>query len=301
MVIDSMTLFWIEAASNAALFVLVFVLFRHALRLLPEGTARRRVRAISTSFVSNRVPEAVRAMLLIRKNTTKMNELKGLLVGSGIAVEPVLFEAVRRLGVALAAFVGALGYFALRAPALTLYIQPAFVIVASLVVLVPLLGYKVVLQSLKRQRSNRIVKEIYVLSNQLLYYSTSKMNLHAKLTRTVPFTRTIRPALQMLLNEWYQDAESALKQFKLRLGTDEAYGFAETLNSLRLGENGSYYALLRERIDDYKTKIELQKESRKETVSYVLFVLAGLPILNTFRLFVYPWVMEGQKLFQALQ
>jgi hypothetical protein len=300
MVIDSMTLYWIESLSNAVLFVLGAVLFRHALLLLPQGAASRRVRSLSQSLVSRTVPDTVRVILFIRGKGNKLSELQSLLAGSGIAVDPILFEAVRRVLIGIAAAVGWLGYLAFQTPALTLHIQPIFVLAASIVMLVPLLGYKIVLQSFKRGRSHRIVKEIYILSNQLLYYSNSKMNLHSKLFRCVPFTRTIRPALQILLNEWYQDADIALKRFKIRLGTDEAYGFAETMNSLRLGENGSYYELLRERIDDYKQKIDMQRESRKETVSYMLFVLAGLPILNTFRLFLYPWVMEGQRLFQTL-
>jgi hypothetical protein len=32
----------------------------------------------------------------------------------------------------------------------------------------------------------------------------------------------------------------------------------------------------------------------------VLFVLAGLPIMNTFRVFMYPWIVEGQQLFNAI-
>ncbi|MNG35727.1 hypothetical protein D3C84_1225380 [compost metagenome] len=58
--------------------------------------------------------------------------------------------------------------------------------------------------------------------------------------------------------------------------------------------------LLRQRIQDYKEKLEMAKESRKETTSYFLFVIAGIPILYTFQVFIYPWVREGQLLFQSL-
>lgn len=74
----------------------------------------------------------------------------------------------------------------------------------------------------------------------------------------------------------------------------------ETLDALRLHESPEYYELLRVRIADYKEKIELAKESRKESTSYFLFVIAGIPILYTFQIFIYPWVREGQKLFQSL-
>jgi hypothetical protein len=193
-----------------------------------------------------------------------------------------------------------MGYLGLKHPALVLYVQPIYVITGALVGFILVCFDRKFLEQLKQQRSHRIIKEVYALSNQLLYYTGSKMNLHTKLMRCIPHTKTVRSAFQQMLNEWYQDAEQAIRRFKLRLGTDEAHSFAETINSLRLNDHDGYYELLRQRIQDYKEKIELAKESRKETVSYLLFVLAGLPILNTFRVFMYPWVMEGQKLFHSI-
>lgn len=105
----------------------------------------------------------------------------------------------------------------------------------------------------------------------------------------------------MLLQEWYEDPEEALYRFRIRVGTDEAYSFAETLSALRQGESESFYDLLRQRIADYKDSLELYKEGRRESYSYVLFVLAGIPIMNTFRVFIHPWVEEGRKLFDTLQ
>ncbi len=126
------------------------------------------------------------------------------------------------------------------------------------------------------------------------------MNLHSKLLRCLPYTKTIRGELDLLTREWYESAEKAMKQFKNRLGTEEGISFAETLDSLRLNESEHFYDLLRQRIQDYKDKIDLTKESKKESHSYLLFILAGIPILNTFRVFVYPWVQEGQRLFESL-
>ena len=104
----------------------------------------------------------------------------------------------------------------------------------------------------------------------------------------------------LLLNEWYHDADAALKRFKDRLGTEEAYGFAESMRSLRLNDSQDIYDLLREVVRDYKSQIELAKDSRKETTSYLLFILAGIPILYTFQVFLFPWVQEANKLFDAL-
>jgi hypothetical protein len=103
-----------------------------------------------------------------------------------------------------------------------------------------------------------------------------------------------------MLGEWYHDSEGALRRFKLRLGTEEGVSFAETIDSLRMHEDEQFYELLRERIHDYKEKLEFAKESHKESASYLLFILAGIPIMYTFSVFIYPWVREGQKLFDTL-
>jgi hypothetical protein len=151
-----------------------------------------------------------------------------------------------------------------------------------------------------RYRRQKIISDIYIISRQLLYYTGSRMNLHTKLVRCIPYTHMIRNELYMLTNEWYHNASYAISRFKQRIGTEEGYNFAETLNSLRQHESEEYYELLRQRVQDYKEKLELTKEGRKESVSYILFTLAGIPILFTFRVFIYPWVAEGQKLFDSL-
>ncbi|MBM7565273.1 hypothetical protein [Paenibacillus sacheonensis] len=156
------------------------------------------------------------------------------------------------------------------------------------------------LEAVRRTRAVRMTKEIHIVSNQLLYLAGSSLHIHTKLMRCLPYTRTMRGDLQTLLGEWYHDAESALRRLKLRLGTEEGLSFVETIDSLRLHESERYYELLRERIQDYKEKLELAKDSRKESTSYLLFVLAGIPIMYTFQIFIYPWVKEGQLLFQSL-
>lgn len=151
------------------------------------------------------------------------------------------------------------------------------------------------------RRSARVTEEIYHICHQLLYYAGSRMSLHARLRRCLPFTNRLRKDWLLLLNEWYEDAEEALYRFKARVGTDEAHLFAETLNSIRLYESEHYYDLLRQRIRDYKEHMEMARESRNESFSYLLFVLAGIPVLNTFRIFLHPWVREGQMIFETLR
>lgn len=160
---------------------------------------------------------------------------------------------------------------------------------------------KLLFDLLAKHRNRYLVNEIYTLCKQLLYYSSSKSNLHHRLRKCTAHTQRIRKEWLLLIHEWYEDPEKALHRFADRLGTPEAYRLSQTLNAIRLFEHDSYYKLLHERVQDYKEKIELYKEGRKETTSYVLFVLAGIPILYTFRLFIHPWVSEGQRLFELLQ
>ena len=91
-----------------------------------------------------------------------------------------------------------------------------------------------------------------------------------------------------------------IQNFKQRLGTDDAISFVETINALRQDQNEEFYTLLRERIEEYKEKIEIARDSRKETTSYILFVLSAVPILYTFQVFIYPWVSEVQHLLSSL-
>lgn len=163
-----------------------------------------------------------------------------------------------------------------------------------------LFGDKHLLHPLKRYRKNRMVEEIFAVSRQLLYFSGSPLHLHGKLSRCLPYTGHIRKEWHLLLNDWYHDPEAAIDSFRSRLGTEEAHSFAETLQSMRLYDHDAYYDLLRQRIQDYKERLELLRDSRKESVSYVLFVLAGIPIMYTFQIFIHPWVQEGKRLFDSL-
>lgn len=271
------------------LFVLLTMTIVGGLRSFPQK--KRRWRAFETDKLGQfRIPKGLLKLLWIPHEEDSLLEKKQQLAGAGVPINPQIYEILRRSFALVAVVLCVIGY------SYTSYT----VMIAGVTALAFVLSDAYLLKYGGELRAVRIVKEIYALSNQLLYYSGSRMNLHGKLSRCLPYTRTIRKELLQLMNEWYQDADGALNSFKIRLGTDEAYSFAETLNSLRLHEDESFYEILRQRIGDYKEKLELNKESKKEMVSYLLFVLAGLPILNTFRVFVYPWIAEGQKLFQTL-
>ncbi|MBB6672645.1 hypothetical protein [Cohnella nanjingensis] len=231
--------------------------------------------------------------------STALQERRMLLAGCGIRVAPALYLAVRRSAIALSAAAAAAGYALGRAgwisPALTWNALFLFVLLGA-----GALFDRPYLEAIQRYRTDRIRREIVAVVSQLLYYTGSRLHLHGKLMRCLPHTRLIRGEMQLLLNEWYHDADAALGRFKTRLGTQEAFGFTETVRSLRLYESSEVYGMLREVVSEYKANIELAKAGRKETTSYVLFVLAGIPILYTFQIFLYPWVQEAQRLFDAL-
>jgi len=233
------------------------------------------------------------------RESVALQERRVLLAGCGIRYSPEAYLSARRCALTALPLAGSLLY-ALQAGSLlpALPIWNAIVALAAAAIAIAL--DRPMLQSFRRYRTDRIRKEIVAVISQLLYYTGSRLHLHGKLMKCLSLTRQIRYEMGLLLNEWYHDADTALRRFKERLGTDEAYGFAESLRSLRLNESDEIYALMREIVRDYKAQIELAKESRKETASYLLFVLAGIPILYTFQIFLYPWVQEAAKLFDAL-
>ncbi|MBP1990910.1 hypothetical protein [Paenibacillus eucommiae] len=300
MVIESTQMYGMQVISNLLLLLMVAIAFYYALLSMPRRKKRWRILQLSVLKRGNELPPFYFKLLFIQKGSKGMEERKQLLLGCGMFLEPVIYEAIRRMFVLLLAGLTLLAYASFRNPGLALFLNPVYVLLISVSLLLFVLFDRKVLVQLKERRRHRIVKEIYTISQQLLYYSGSRMNLHAKLSRCHSQTRTLRSSFELLLNDWYQDAEAAIRSFKLRLGTDEAYSFGETLNALRQNEHEDYYHLLQQRITDYKEQIELTRESKKEAVSYMLFVLAGLPILNTFRVFMYPWILEGQQLFNSI-
>lgn len=239
----------------------------------------------------HQVPAGLLNALGLSRMGAAFKEREALLAGIGYQWDPALYVLARQLLLVLLPAAAILGYRHGLSPAV--YSGAA---AASALLLVD----KPMLESMKKWRAERMTKEIYTISNQLLYLAGSSLNIHTKLMRCLPYARVLRGELQRLLGEWYHDAEGAMNRFKQRIGTEEGLSFTETIHSLRLHESEEYYRLLRERIHDYKEKLDLAKESRKESASYLLFVLAGVPILYMFQIFIFPWVQEAQKLFQTL-
>ncbi|MBP1966862.1 hypothetical protein [Paenibacillus aceris] len=288
----------IQIAFHLLLYVFLILAIYHGFMLLPVRAKRWRSLEVLQLLKEAELPPWLFRLLRLRLKIVE--EKRQLLLGCGFLINAGVYEGTRRLLMCAALLVAGAGYASLKQPMFTLYVEPAYVMAGAVSVLIFLFFDKKILVQLKAKRAHRIVREIYVISHHLLYYNDSRMSLHAKLSLCAAQTRSIRTQFGLLLNEWYQGSEAAIAQFKTRLGTDEAHSFGETLNALRLNEHASYYELLKQRIQDYKEKMELVRDSRKEMVSYVLFVLAGLPILNTFRVFMYPWIAEGRRLFDAI-
>ncbi|PZD95684.1 hypothetical protein DNH61_14300 [Paenibacillus sambharensis] len=283
----------------AGQFVVGVTMFIHLLRAIMHRRPRWSGFAGDEGPERLTVPEGLLRVLGISRSGAYYLEREAILAGCGLTFDPGLYAAIRRLliigsmgcGVALALYPNFI-----PSGGLPVYGPAALSFAAAAVALWDL----PMLEAFRSYRSERIMREIHAISNQLLYFAGSSLHIHAKLTRCLPYTSAIRGDLERMLGEWYHDADSALRRFKQRLGTAEGAGFAETIEAMRMHEDEAYYELLKERIADYKAKLELKKESRKESASYVLFILAGVPILYTFQIFIYPWVQEGQKLFQSL-
>jgi len=233
------------------------------------------------------------------RESRSLHERTVLLAGCGLRVDPRAYVACRRLliVVCLLAVVLSLGLDMAGMAEASRWWKP--MLAASIIAGVAYCD-GAALRAMRKYRTDRIRRELIAVSSQLLYYTSSRLHLHGKLMKCLPLTAMIRTELGLLLNEWYHDPDRALQDFKKRLGTDEAYGFAESIRSLRLHESHEVYDLLRELVREYKAKIDLAREGRKETASYLMFTLAGIPILYTFQIFLHPWVQEASRLFDAL-
>ncbi|WP_240941151.1 hypothetical protein [Paenibacillus sp. HB172176] len=292
---------WIEAMVGTGSLIGQFLFGGTAVYLLLQLLPRRKTRWKRLAFLSWRTKEAPRnwvKWLAIHIERPADQERALLLAGCGVTADPAWYLLARRFVVILLLVVA--GGAALLSRSILLSPQMQIMTGMPILLMIALGLDRVWLRAFHKLRKLQITKEIYMISNQLLYLSESSLHIHAKLMRCVPFTRMMRGELEGLLADWYHDPAIALKVFKSRLGTDEGMSFVETIDALRQHESSHYYELLRVRISDYKEKLEIAKLSRKESTSYLLFVLAGVPILYTFQIFIYPWVREGQKLFQAL-
>jgi hypothetical protein len=102
------------------------------------------------------------------------------------------------------------------------------------------------------------------------------------------------------VTEWYEDPKLAIEQFRDRLNNEHADGLCETLLSIFQFEHDEFYNHLQARMEDLKFVQRQLQEARREKRSYVLFVLAGIPLLHSFQILIFPWLSQGTGLFQQL-
>jgi len=280
-----------------------FALAAVSVSALLRAWLRRRPRWVHLQIEDDgprRAPEWLLRAFGLSRGSQSFLTREPLLAGCGYAHDPAWYMIARRLAIVL----GAAALICGAAFPASIPVPPGRAVwlqAAGAAIAVCALCDRPMLESLRRMRSERIMREILAVSNQLLYFAGASLHLHVKLTRCLPYTSVIRSDMRRMLAEWYHDAGEAIARFKRNVGTAEAASFAETIEAMRQREDDAFYALLRERIADYKAKIELGRESRKEAASYVLFVLAGVPILYMFQILIYPWVQEGYQLFESLQ
>lgn len=279
----------------AAVYVSIHSLL-HGLRRERRGLPFMRIRMM---LERERRYRWFRSWFLVPREPSIMAEIQGLLEASGLKIDALDYTASKRLLGFMFSLLLSLSYIAWK-----LELMPGDQLLWAtgicVMVIALLLNDKIILRMIREQRRARIVRDVQIVSSQLLYYRHSRMNVHSQLQRCVPLALFIRKELQLLVNEWYEGSSEALQKFRRRLATDEADDFAETLNALRMYGSERYYDLLEERIRSYKEKLSLIREGRKEAASYILFLISGIPIMYTFLIFIYPWVAESRVLFDAL-
>lgn len=289
---------WIDYAIMLGQFSFCFIAAFMLLSLLPsqKGILYRRI------WGWQKYEPSARLLRILRIDREKLlhSERAILLAGCGFELSVLTYFTCRRL-----LLVGSMAVFAVLLTGLYYGAWQASMPIVSLAVcliaaLCMLIWDRYWLKLYRELRAVAITREIYAISHQLLYFEDSSLHIHNKLRRCLPYSRLLRKDMETLLAEWYHDPASALNSFKQRIGTAEGISFVESIDALRQQHNASFYELLRAHLRDYKERLELAKESRKETGSYMLFVIAGIPILYTFQVFLYPWVQEVNKLMSHM-
>lgn len=152
----------------------------------------------------------------------------------------------------------------------------------------------------RKSREKRQLIDLICCMRQLLYLRDLPLNLHSKLQKCVPVTTAIRVPLVHLIHEWYVDPLQAISKFRSTLRHDQADGFCDTLRAMFEVGEAPFYGHLQSRMDDLKLLLRQQQEAQKETRSYIFFILAGIPLIHSFQLFLYPWLAQSSSIFQAI-
>jgi hypothetical protein len=135
---------------------------------------------------------------------------------------------------------------------------------------------------------------------QLLYLRDLPIHLHSKLQKCIPVTRIIRTPLTRLIHDWYANPAEAIATFRSTLQHDQADGFCDTLRAMAEVGEEPFYEHLQSRMEDLKLLLHQRQEAQKETRSYVFFGLAGIPLIHSFQLFLYPWLAQSSSVFQTI-
>jgi hypothetical protein len=93
-------------------------------------------------------------------DSPSLEACKQLLIGSGIRLDAIVYETIRRMLIVILTVLTVSGYLAFQQPSLTLFINPIYVIAFSLSFLIFIIFDRKVLMLLKERRAQRIVKEI---------------------------------------------------------------------------------------------------------------------------------------------
>lgn len=289
---------WVDYAIMLGQFSFSFMALFMLLSLLPsqKGILYRRIWGWQKHEPSARLLRILR----IDRELLLHSERAILLAGCGFELSVLTYAACRRLLLVASMTVLAMLLMGLYYGAWHASMQIVSLAVCLIAALCVLIWDRYWLKLYRELRAVAITREIYAISHQLLYFEDSSLHIHNKLRRCLPYSRLLRKDMETLLAEWYHDPALALNSFKQRIGTAEGISFVESIDALRQQHNASFYELLRAHLRDYKERLELAKESRKETGSYVLFVIAGIPILYTFQVFLYPWVQEVNKLMSHM-
>jgi len=291
---------WINYAIVAGQFIFIMLAIYMLLSLFPNRLHASQWHKRLWGWRQREPSDKLLALLRLKSEELLGDERAILLGGCGWELSVLSYCVYRRILIIVFSVV-----FSVLVLGLSMSIWP-FNMRMLIITLLTLAGIIVLIWDLywlklyRELRAVAITSEIYSISHQLLYFEDSNLHIHTKLRRCLPYSKLLRKDMETLLAEWYHDPAAALQAFKRKIATPEGTSFVETISALHKQHDNSFYELLRAHLRDYKMRLALAKESRKETSSYVLFVIAGIPILYTFQVFLYPWVQEVNKLMSMM-
>lgn len=274
----------------------MYSFFKNFFSLLPRRKRRLKFSIIKSRrfVISERLIQFLLSIYFL-KNTKKDDELEQVIEEAGLQITVLQYNLVQRIITTILILIVIFINYPFGDLDLWFYLQ-VIAVVASPFIFRPLL------YTLKQYREIRITTEIHFAAKQIGVFLQGKKPLYQALTEVASLQHLpyLNKTFNLLLNEWLQDSDAALENFRKRLGTRDGQDFAAALKTLNEFPNQATIALLREREKTYKKNLRHLNDARAEGRSLIYYVITIVPFMITLITFIYPWIRESIDALQNL-